>query len=67
MTAASTTDRTRTSTEGVAGRLAALAQRLLGGPLPVRLRAWDGSEAGPAQAPLVVLRSRRGAGHRVAA
>ncbi|MEU5835715.1 cyclopropane-fatty-acyl-phospholipid synthase family protein [Streptomyces diacarni] len=60
MTAAPTTDTTRTSAEGVAGRLAALAQRFLGGPLPVRLRAWDGSEAGPAQAPLVVLRSRRG-------
>ena len=25
--------------------------------LPVRLRAWDGSEAGPADAPTVVLRS----------
>ena len=29
------------------------------GGLPVRLRAWDGSEAGPADAPVVVLRSRR--------
>ena len=29
----------------------------LRGDLPVRLRAWDGSEAGPADAPLVVLRS----------
>ena len=27
--------------------------------LPVRLRAWDGSEAGPAGAPVVVVRSRR--------
>jgi cyclopropane-fatty-acyl-phospholipid synthase len=27
--------------------------------LPVRLRAWDGSEAGPADAPVVVVRSRR--------
>jgi cyclopropane-fatty-acyl-phospholipid synthase len=32
---------------------------LFGGELPVRLRAWDGSEAGPADAPVVVLRSRR--------
>ena len=28
------------------------------GDLPVRIRAWDGSEAGPAGAPVVVLRSR---------
>jgi cyclopropane-fatty-acyl-phospholipid synthase len=28
--------------------------------LPVRVRAWDGSEAGPEDAPVVVLRSRRG-------
>ncbi|WP_435059623.1 class I SAM-dependent methyltransferase [Streptomyces sp. bgisy060] len=30
-----------------ASRLMTLAEELLGGPLPVRLRAWDGSEAGP--------------------
>ncbi|MEV7691482.1 class I SAM-dependent methyltransferase [Streptomyces bungoensis] len=44
---------------GAAHRLAALAADVLGGPLPVRLRAWDGSETGPAGAPVVVLRSRR--------
>ena len=27
--------------------------------MPVRLRAWDGSEAGPADGPVLVLRSRR--------
>ncbi|MDT0380110.1 cyclopropane-fatty-acyl-phospholipid synthase family protein [Streptomyces sp. DSM 42041] len=32
---------------------------MLGGPPPVRLRAWDGSLAGPAGAPVVHLRSRR--------
>lgn len=42
-----------------AGRLATLATRTLGAELPVRIRAWDGSEAGPADAPVVVLRSRR--------
>jgi cyclopropane-fatty-acyl-phospholipid synthase len=42
---------------GVAGRLAHAAAPFLGGDLPVRLRAWDGSEAGPADAPLVELRS----------
>jgi cyclopropane-fatty-acyl-phospholipid synthase len=41
----------------VAPRLAALLTGLLGTEPPVRLRAWDGSEAGPAGAPAVVLRS----------
>ncbi|MEU6815572.1 cyclopropane-fatty-acyl-phospholipid synthase family protein [Streptomyces sp. NPDC046860] len=44
---------------GAAHRLAALVEDALGAPLPVRLRAWDGSETGPAGAPVVVLRSRR--------
>ncbi|MZD06165.1 methyltransferase domain-containing protein [Streptomyces sp. SID5785] len=44
---------------GVAPRVAAVAQAALGGPLPIRLRAWDGSEAGPDTGPVVVLRSRR--------
>ncbi|MFE1250783.1 class I SAM-dependent methyltransferase [Streptomyces sp. NPDC058735] len=48
-----------TTRPGAAHRLAALAEDLLGGPLPVRLRAWDGSETGPDKAPVVVLRSRR--------
>ncbi|MGX7826696.1 class I SAM-dependent methyltransferase [Actinokineospora sp. 24-640] len=43
----------------VASTLAELAERVLGAPLPVRLRAWDGSEAGPADAPVGVVRSRR--------
>ncbi|MFF3290050.1 class I SAM-dependent methyltransferase [Streptomyces sp. NPDC003023] len=36
-------------------------EELLGGPLPLRLRAWDGSVAGrgPARGPVIVLRSRR--------
>ncbi|WP_432096740.1 class I SAM-dependent methyltransferase [Streptomyces sp. bgisy100] len=42
-----------------ASRLTALAEELLGSPLPVRLRAWDGSEAGPPGAPTLVLRHRR--------
>jgi cyclopropane-fatty-acyl-phospholipid synthase len=44
---------------GAAPALAALVEPLFGGALPVRLRAWDGSEAGPSDAPVVVLRSRR--------
>ncbi|WEH34766.1 cyclopropane-fatty-acyl-phospholipid synthase [Streptomyces sp. AM 4-1-1] len=43
----------------VAARLSTLITRHLQGPLPVRLRAWDGSETGPADAPVVVVRSRR--------
>ncbi|MEV8312032.1 cyclopropane-fatty-acyl-phospholipid synthase family protein [Streptomyces flavidovirens] len=42
----------------VAHRLAALLTRCLQEPLPLRLRAWDGSEAGPTDALVVVLRSR---------
>ncbi|WP_282692824.1 cyclopropane-fatty-acyl-phospholipid synthase family protein [Streptomyces sp. CC208A] len=42
-----------------ATRLATLAEDLLGSPLPVRLRAWDGSETGPAEGPVLVVRDRR--------
>ena len=42
----------------VAGRLAAVLGEVLG-DVPVRIRAWDGSEAGPdGAAPVVVRRSR---------
>ncbi|OEJ26543.1 cyclopropane-fatty-acyl-phospholipid synthase [Streptomyces agglomeratus] len=40
-------------------RLTTLAEELLGTPLPVRVRAWDGSESGPADAPAIVIKSRR--------
>jgi cyclopropane-fatty-acyl-phospholipid synthase len=43
---------------GVAQRLEIALRPFVGGELPVRLRAWDGSEAGPVDAPLVELRSR---------
>jgi len=42
-----------------AGRLAALVSEVLGAPLPLRLRAWDGSEAGPVGTPVLVISSRR--------
>jgi len=42
---------------GVAARLEGALRPFLRGDLPVRLRAWDGSEAGPVDAPLVVLSS----------
>jgi cyclopropane-fatty-acyl-phospholipid synthase len=41
----------------IAQRLATALEPFVGGDLPVRLRAWDGSEAGPAEAPVVELRS----------
>lgn len=40
-------------------RLRGLFEQLLGVPLPVRIRAWDGSEAGPPDAPTLVVRNRR--------
>lgn len=40
-------------------RLTTLAEELLGAPLPVRIRAWDGSESGPPGAPALVIRHRR--------
>ncbi|HEX4362255.1 MAG TPA: cyclopropane-fatty-acyl-phospholipid synthase family protein [Pseudonocardia sp.] len=49
-------------TPPIARRLVDLAERALGGPLPVRVRAWDGSEAGAAagpDTPVVVLADRR--------
>ncbi|WP_328621299.1 cyclopropane-fatty-acyl-phospholipid synthase family protein [Streptomyces sp. NBC_00354] len=42
-----------------APRLATLAETLLGAPVPVRIRAWDGSEAGPPTGPTLVLANRR--------
>ncbi|MFJ1590663.1 class I SAM-dependent methyltransferase [Kitasatospora albolonga] len=42
-----------------ASRLTALAEELLPEPLPVRIRAWDGSESGPPGAPVLVIRHRR--------
>jgi cyclopropane-fatty-acyl-phospholipid synthase len=42
---------------GVAPALAATVGSLIGGELPVRLIAWDGSTAGLATAPIVRLRS----------
>ncbi|HEY3683343.1 MAG TPA: cyclopropane-fatty-acyl-phospholipid synthase family protein [Streptosporangiaceae bacterium] len=43
----------------VAGRLGSAVTRLTGARPPVRLRGWDGSEAGPDGGPVLVVRSRR--------
>ncbi|WP_156726957.1 SAM-dependent methyltransferase [Streptomyces apocyni] len=42
-----------------AARLRTLAEQLLGARLPVRIRAWDGSESGPPDAPTLIVRRRR--------
>ncbi len=47
------------SADDVAGLLARVLRQFCGGELPVRIRAWDGSEAGPAGRPAVILRSNR--------
>ncbi|MBE0009748.1 MULTISPECIES: SAM-dependent methyltransferase [unclassified Arthrobacter] len=45
---------------GVAARLAEALAIVLGTEeIPLRLKAWDGSEAGPAGAPVIEFRSRR--------
>ncbi len=43
---------------GAARRLADALAPFVGGDLPVRLEAWDGSSAGPVDAPVVRVRSR---------
>jgi cyclopropane-fatty-acyl-phospholipid synthase len=43
--------------DDAAGVIADLVRTQAGVDLPVRLRAWDGSEAGPAGAPVLVVRS----------
>ncbi|MEC4017320.1 cyclopropane-fatty-acyl-phospholipid synthase family protein [Streptomyces sp. H27-D2] len=42
-----------------APRLTALVEQVLGVRTPVRIRAWDNSEAGPPGAPTLVVRHRR--------
>ncbi|MFI9105615.1 class I SAM-dependent methyltransferase [Streptomyces fildesensis] len=42
-----------------ARRMRDLAEKALRGPFPLRIRAWDGSEAGPPDAPTLVMRRRR--------
>jgi cyclopropane-fatty-acyl-phospholipid synthase len=62
MTATQTSTSTSTATAttpGVATEIAEVLAPFVGGALPVRLSAWDGSSAGPADAPHVVLRSPR--------
>jgi cyclopropane-fatty-acyl-phospholipid synthase len=50
---------TTTPNPSVAARLKGLLENLLQMPIPIRLRAWDGSHAGPEDAPTLVIRHRR--------
>jgi len=58
------TDRS-SSGRGVAHRLVAATRGAFGLDLPLALRAWDGSRAGPPGGPVVVLRSPRAVRHLV--
>ncbi len=46
-----------------AASLLSLAEDALGLHLPVRVRAWDGSEAGPSDGPVLVIRDKRALRH----
>ncbi|MGW4103816.1 class I SAM-dependent methyltransferase [Streptomyces sp. NPDC004976] len=46
-----------------APRLKGILEQLTGAPLPVRIRAWDGSQAGPPDTPTLVVRNRRALRH----
>ncbi len=53
---------------GAAPRVARLLEQVVGTSghgAPLRVRAWDGSEAGPADGPVLVLRRRRALRHLV--
>jgi len=45
--------------QDAAPRLKSLVEQLLGDPFPLRIRAWDGSEAGPPGAPTLLVRNRK--------
>ncbi|WP_017616507.1 SAM-dependent methyltransferase [Nocardiopsis salina] len=51
---------------GAAHFLLPAAVSFVDGPPPFRIRAWDGSEAGPADAPLVIVRDRDALRHVLA-
>ena len=49
----------RTAKPSVAAELEPILSLLFGGAVPLRIRAWDGSEVGPPDGPVMVLRHRR--------
>jgi cyclopropane-fatty-acyl-phospholipid synthase len=53
----------KSTTANVAARVRGLVGEVLGAPLPLRVRAWDGTESGPSDAPTIVVRNRRALRH----
>src|ERR1700754_4620222 len=47
------------ATNSTAAKLSGLLESLLQAPLPIRLRAWDGSTVGPDDAPTLIIRNKR--------
>jgi cyclopropane-fatty-acyl-phospholipid synthase len=47
------------SADEVAPKIITLLENLLQTPIPIRLRAWDGTEAGPADGPVLIIRHKR--------
>jgi cyclopropane-fatty-acyl-phospholipid synthase len=43
----------------VAERLSSFVTPMFGGELPIALRGWDGSQVGPADTPVLIVRSRK--------
>ncbi|MBG6190756.1 cyclopropane-fatty-acyl-phospholipid synthase [Arthrobacter sp. CAN_A212] len=57
MTQSETTRQTASIDQDIAGRIARILDPIVGGELPVHLRAWDGSTAGPIGQPEVQINS----------
>ncbi|HEY9378402.1 MAG TPA: cyclopropane-fatty-acyl-phospholipid synthase family protein [Jiangellaceae bacterium] len=49
----------KTPKPAAADRVVLILERLLGAPVPLRIRAWDGSVAGAADGPTLTINSRR--------
>jgi cyclopropane-fatty-acyl-phospholipid synthase len=47
------------ATNSTAAKLSGLLESLLQAPLPIRLRAWDGSTVGPDDSPTLIIRNKR--------
>ena len=49
----------KTAKPAAADRVVLILERLLGAPVPIRIRAWDGSISGAADGPMLTINSRR--------
>jgi cyclopropane-fatty-acyl-phospholipid synthase len=48
-----------TATNSTAAKISGLLESILQVPIPIRLRAWDGSTVGPDDAPMLIIRNKR--------